>query len=320
MRTERISFMRVVEDIEKLNEPFKNAVVTIGNFDGVHKGHQALFARVREKAREIGGTSVAVTFEPHPVSVLRPDLPPLPRITVYERKVELISSAGMDALVCLAFTPGLAKLDAKTFLEDILIKRIGMKAIVVGGDYAFGRNREGDVDFLKRHAGDAGFEVLCEKWVVVPGMENRRISSTVIREKVMEGDVETAAELLGRPYQVCGTVVPGRGRGAKILGFPTANMELKNELCPGIGVYAVSVEYGSNIYKGVANIGFSPTFEDHQFTVEVHILDFEGDLGGRFIRVNFIKRLRDEKRFETIEELKAGIANDVAIARKIVFI
>jgi len=308
--------MRVVEGLDSLEAPFERAVVTIGNFDGVHKGHQALFARVKEKARVIGGTAVAVTFEPHPAKVLHPDTPAPPRITLYEQKAELIAANGMDVLVCIPFSMAFAALGAMAFLKDILIGQIGMKAIVVGRDYAFGKHRQGNVDFLEKHAQDLGFEVICEPWVdTVPG--HARISSTTVRETVIAGDVATAFYLLGRYYQVRGTVVSGRGRGGSALGFPTANIALTDELCPANGVYAVTVEYGGRCLKGVANIGYSPTFEDHLFTVEVHIFDFDEQITGQRIRVNFIQRLRDEKKFSGIDELKRQIAADAAEARRI---
>ena len=309
--------MKLIEGLENIAKPFQNAVITIGNFDGVHLGHQALFHEVIEKAAEIHGTSVAMTFEPHPIRVLHQNSHP-PLITLYEQKVELIERTGIDVLVCVPFTREFAAIPARAFLEEILIRRIGMKAFVVGGDYAFGRNREGNLDFLRSHSATHRFELIVADWIQAQANGNSRISSTRIRELVMDGEVAAARKLLGRHYQIRGTVEHGRKRGGKLLGFPTANIRLHDELAPKTGVYAVTVECVGGRYKGVANIGYSPTFDDHIFTVEVHILDFNHDVYGEKIRVNFIERIRDEIRFSGIEALSRQIRKDVETARGII--
>jgi len=309
--------MKLIEGIDNIANPFQNAVITIGNFDGVHLGHQALFHEVIEKAAELDGTSVAMTFEPHPIRVLhRNGHPPL--ITLYEQKVELIERTGIDVLICVPFTQAFAAIPAKAFLEDILIRRIGMKAFVVGGDYAFGRNREGNLEFLRAHAAKHRFELIVADWIQTQSNGKSRISSTRIRELVTAGDVVGAQKLLGRHYQIRGTVEHGRNRGGKLLGFPTANISLYDELAPRAGVYAVTVECLGGRYKGVANIGYSPTFDDHIFTVEVHILDFDRDIYGEKVRVNFIDRIRDEIKFSGIEALSQQIRRDVEIARNMI--
>jgi riboflavin kinase / FMN adenylyltransferase len=309
--------MKVIGSIEDINEPFKNAVITIGNFDGVHLGHQALFHEVIEKADDIDGTSVAMTFEPHPIRVLKGNgYPPL--ITLYDQKAELISKAGLDVLICVPFTCEFASITAASFLENILIRQIGMKAMVVGGDYAFGKNREGNLNYLKHASDRMGFELIIADWIQTPLNGSARISSTRIREYVMDGRVSQAKKMLGRFYQIRGTVAKGRNRGGKLLGFPTANLVLQDELCPKMGVYAVTVEYDSKKYKAVANIGYSPTFDDHIYTVEVHILDFHQDIYGQTIRVNFIERIRDEKKFSGIAELSWQIRKDIAEAIEII--
>ncbi len=308
--------MKIIEGIENIKEPFKDAVITIGNFDGVHIGHQALFHEVIEKADASRGTSVAMTFEPHPIRVIKQNGHP-PLITLYEQKAELIARSGMDVLICVPFTREFASVTAKEFVEDILVKRIGMKTIVVGGDYAFGRNREGNLDFLRTYSKPLGFELVVADWIQVPHNGAGRISSTRIREFVTDGKVAEAQKLLGRYYQIRGMVQTGRNRGGKLLGFPTANIKLYDELAPKTGVYAVTVEHEGQKYKGVANIGFSPTFDDHIFTVEVHILDFNQNIYGKTIRVNFIERLRDEKKFSGISELSEQIRKDIVRAREI---
>lgn len=308
--------MERIDNIARIRKPFKNAVITIGNFDGVHIGHQFLFKEVIHKAAAINGTSVAMTFEPHPLRLLsKNDRPPL--ITLYEQKVELIEDAGLDVLICVPFTREFAALSANEFVEELLVGTIGMKAIVVGEDYAFGKNRAGNLDLLKSQAARNGFEVIVADWVKAAGNFPDRISSTKIRQLVMDGKVAEARKLLGRFYQIRGTVVTGRNRGGKLLGIPTANITLTDELCPKTGIYAVTVECRGTKYQGVANIGYSPTFEDFQFTVEVHIFGFNANIYGEKIRVNFIKRIRDEKKFSGISELAAQIRKDITAAREI---
>jgi riboflavin kinase/FMN adenylyltransferase len=289
-------------------------VITIGNFDGVHIGHQALFHAVIEKADAIGGTSAAMTFEPHPIRVLKPNGHP-PLITLYRQKVELIASTGIDVLFGVPFTLEFAAIPARQFVEELLIKRIGMRAIVVGKDYTFGRGRKGNLAMLQELGQALGFEVLVMDWIEMHHTLQGRISSTRIRKLVMAGKVAEARYLLGRHYQIRGTVATGRDRGGKLLGCPTANINLYDELCPQTGVYAVTVECLGEKFKGVANIGYSPTFDDHLFTAEVHILDFSGNLYGEDIRVNFIERIRDEKKFNSIAELSVQIQKDIQTAR-----
>lgn len=309
--------MKILNDIDSAEGLCTKTVITIGNFDGVHIGHQALFHETIAKADAIGGTSVAMTFEPHPIRFLKIGSPP-PLITMFEQKIELISRSGVDILICVPFTHEFAAIGASEFISEILVKKIDMKAIVVGEDYSYGRNREGNLTTLKADADRFGFDV-----IVVPGIPRKgdpadRISSTRIRELVMEGKVVESQKLLGRNYQVRGTVVTGRNRGGKLLGFPTANLLLQDELRPKNGVYAVTVECPDRLYKGVANIGYSPTFDDHQYTVEVHILDFEGDLYGKNIRVNFIDRIRDEIKFSGIDALSEQIRKDIDQARNMI--
>ncbi len=306
--------MKLIKNIYDIKTQFKNAVVTIGNFDGVHKGHQAIIHQVIEKAESIEGTSVVITFDPHPIRVLKKNgWPPL--ITSFDQKIELISHTNTDVLICIQFDEAFASISARRFLKDLLIDRIGMKAIVIGKDYAFGKDREGDVSFLKKNAIDFGFEVIVASWIPTSYFGSKRISSTQIREVVMSGKVDEAYHLLGRYYQINGTVVTGRNRGGKLLGFPTANINLQDELCPKTGVYAVTAEFRGKQYNGVANIGYSPTFEDKIFTVEVHLLDFKEYIYGENIRIHFISRIRDEKKFSGIEDLTNQIKSDIQTAR-----
>ncbi len=308
--------MKLITDLNEIKTPYQNAVITIGNFDGVHKGHQAILHQVIEHAEIINGTSIAITFEPHPMKLLSSNGSP-PLITLYEQKIELIKQTGIDVLICIPFNRVFAEITATEFVEKILIQKIGMKAIVIGKDYKFGKNREGSVEFLKSYAHKFNIEVLVADWIPISHQFLERISSTRIREIVTEGRVEDAWPLLGRYYQIRGEVVTGRQRGGPMLGFPTANIKLVDELCPKTGVYAVTAEWKKKKYKGVANIGYAPTFDDYLFTVEVHIFDFEQDIYGETIRVNFIKRIRDEKKFTNIDELHDQISKDIRDAKMI---
>ena len=308
--------MELVENIDKIEKPYKNAVITIGNFDGVHIGHQALFHEVIEKADTIGGTSIVMTFDPHPVRVLKQN-GHLPLITLNEQKIELIENSGIDVLICIQFNKAFSAISAKEFIEDLLLKCIGMKAIVVGKDYTFGRNREGNLELLQTYADNLGFEVIIADWVQTSKGLPNRISSTRTRELVMAGEVAEAKKLLGRYYQIRGVVATGRNRGGRLLGFPTANITLHDELCPKNGVYAVTLDCMGKKYQGVANIGYSPTFDDGVFSIEVHILDFNENIYGQKIRVNFVQRIRDEIKFSEITELSDAIRKDIEKARKI---
>jgi len=308
--------MKLIENIYNIKSPYKNAVIAIGNFDGVHIGHQALFHEVIEKADAISGTSIVMTFEPHPMRVLKQNGHP-PLITLYEQKLELIESSGIDVLICVPFSREFANISARAFVEDILLTRIGMKAIVVGKDYTFGKNREGNLDLLKTYAENHGFEIIASDWIQTLNGQPGRISSTRARKLIIAGDVSEAKKLLGRNYQIRGVVKAGRNRGGRLLGFPTANINLHDELCPKTGIYAVTAEYKNKTYKGVANIGYGPTFDDNEFAVEVHLLDFNENIYAQKIRVNFVQRIRDEIKFSNISELSDQIKKDVVKAREI---
>jgi riboflavin kinase/FMN adenylyltransferase len=308
--------MKIIEGIENIKEPIQNAVIAIGNFDGVHKGHQALLAEAIRKAKEINGSSVALTFEPHPLKVLNKRNPP-PQITRYEQKVSLISKTGVEILICIPFDPSFAAISPEAFIDDLLIGKVGMKAIVVGEDYAFGRNREGNISLLREYAKNRNFELIVKAWAYVSDDTSERVSSTLIRNLVQEGRVKEVRPMLGRYYQIKGRVARGRDRGGKLLGFPTANINIYDELCPKTGVYAVTVDIDKRLFQGVANIGYSPTFGDYTFTIEIHILDFKEDIYDKNIKVNFIERLRSEIKFKNIDELSAQIRKDIERSRTI---
>ena len=307
------SLMTIIYDLDELKEPLKNPVLTIGNFDGVHKGHLVLFDKVKTRAKAIDGQSAVMTFEPHPIRVMKPGNGP-PLITPIRQKLDLISDAGIDLILCLPFTHQFASISAEEFVQDILVDRLGIKEIVVGYDYTFGFKRQGNINLLREMGDRLDFKV----HVVDPiRLDNALVSSTSIRELVQEGNLSEAKKLLGRDYQICGTVVKGKNRGGRLLGFPTANLKLIDELIPKRGVYAVTAIINGNIYFGVTNIGYNPTFGDEALSVETHLLDFSGDIVGKTIRVNFIKRLRDEKTYGSVQELADQIALDVQEAKEL---
>ncbi|WP_299981401.1 bifunctional riboflavin kinase/FAD synthetase [Desulfobacula sp.] len=307
--------MELIKNIDQIDSPFKNAVITIGNFDGVHKGHQSLFRQVIKKAKEINGTSVVMTFAPHPLKALGISGPAL--ITRRDQKLELIENCGIDVLLCIRFDMAFASITAHDFIEKILVNKIGMKTIIIGADYSFGKDRLGNIDLLKTQEDRLGFKTIVSAWTNDTDSDLKRISSTRIREIIMDGKVDQAMKFLGRHYQIRGKVIQGRERGGSQLGFPTANIKLHDELCPKLGVYAVTVETTKGNFWGVANIGFSPTFGDQMFTIEVHIFDFDHDIYNTRIRVNMVKRLRDEKKFANIQELSKQIEKDIEIAKDI---
>jgi riboflavin kinase / FMN adenylyltransferase len=305
--------MEVFEGIDHIRRSIKNPVLTIGNFDGVHRGHQALFQKVKEWAQKLQGESVVMTFHPHPLQVLFPGKGP-DFITSHERKLELIASCGIDATIVIPFSKEFAKISAKEFVKDILVDSIGVKGIVVGYDYRFGHGREGDLAFLRKMGEEYDFEVDIVSGIQIDELV---VSSTAIRRLIREGDLREANKLLGRCYEVTGTVVTGRQRGGKLLGFPTANIHMSCQAPPRPGVYVVQVQVEGKTYGGAANLGYNPTFGDTALTLEVHIFDFNQNIYGKPISVRFIDRLREEKRFSGPEELSEQIQKDVAKAREI---
>ncbi len=306
--------MEIFNNFADIIEPFTNSFVTIGNFDGVHLGHQMLFAEVVSRARQGQGTSVAVTFEPHPLQVIRPEIG-LKLISSYEQKVEMITLAGIDVLVVIPFTREFAATGAETFVDEVLVGTIGIRELVVGYDYAFGKGRQGDIGFLKKQGLRKGFPVT----VVEPYyVDSILVSSSKVRELVRDGRMMDVSKLLGRSYQIRGTVQEGRKRGGSVVGFKTANLHLAEEdLCPKHGVYVTQVVYEGKCYGGVMNIGYNPTFGEDKLSVETHIFDFNKDIYGKKIKINLLKHLRGEKRFSGPEELSIQIREDIGQAREV---
>lgn len=284
-----------------------SSVLTVGTFDGVHRGHQAILRYLLQRADEQDGTSTLISFDPHPRSVVHGE--PVPLLTTVDERADLLDDLGLDRFVVIPFTMNFARLDATTYVEDILVRRVGLQEIAVGYDHRFGANRKGDVDLLRTMGAEHGFTV-----DVIPAQEvdHQVVSSSAVRKALQNGDVQEADALLGRPYALRGTVAHGHERGRQ-LGFPTANIELPDprKLTPRNGVYATRVALPDGSTRaGMMNIGRRPTFDGMNVTVEVHLLDFEGDLYGQTLRVEFLQRLRDEQQFSSADDLAVQLAKD----------
>ncbi len=306
--------MKIYTDLSDIRRPFTRPFVTIGNFDGVHLGHQLLFAEVVNKAYAAQGTSVAITFAPHPLKVVRPEVG-IKLISTCEQKRELIALANLDVLIIIPFTKEFARMPAVDFVDRVLLGTIGVRELVVGYDYAFGKGRQGDIPFLRQQGQEKGFKVSVVEAFSVDGM---LVSSTMIRKLIGEGRMEDVHKLMGRPYQLRGEVQVGQQRGGKLLGFPTANLHIaEDDLCPRHGVYVVQVIYDGRCYGGVLNIGCNPTFDGSRVSAETHIFDFNQDIYGKPIKINLLQHLRDEKKFSGPEELIRQITRDIENAQEV---
>jgi len=309
--------MLIFTNEDKQLPPLPSLCLTLGIYDGVHLGHRKIISRVIERAREIDGTSCVVTFDPHPREVLVPDAAP-DLLTSTKRKAELIEALGVDALCLIRFTREFANVGAREFVRDFLIGALHMKAIVEGYDWRFGKGRKGDVDLLREMGKTNGYEVEQMDGMT---MDGRIISSTLIRELVLDGDLDRAAKCLGRRYSITGDIVKGSKLGREI-GFPTANIEPHHEAIPPNGIYAVWVDLAgarAGARKlGTLNIGVRPTVtEEKKRTVEVHIMDFYQDIYDEEIEITFVEKLRDEKKFPSLETLTDQIKKDVQAARQV---
>lgn len=304
--------MSIICNLNNIPKDIKNPVVTIGNFDGVHWAHQTIFKKVIERARDLHGTSVVITFEPHPIKLMSPKKAK-PLITLLEQKKELVISQGIDIFLVIEFTLEFAAISAGDFVKDVLVDKLEIKEIVVGYDYAFGRNREGNIKVLREMGHLLNFNVQQVDPVYVGKV---LVSSTSIRNLIMEGNISGAKKLLGRNYQIRGEVIRGRNRGGPLLGYPTANLKLTDELIPKEGVYIVSMDIGGKIYQGLTNIGYNPTFKDKTLSVETYVFNLSANILKQKIKVNFLSRLRDEITFASGKELSKQISKDVNQARE----
>jgi riboflavin kinase/FMN adenylyltransferase len=307
--------VKILHGLDAPFPPLPELVLGIGIFDGVHRGHQTLLERVVRQARTRRGTAGALTFHPHPLTILAP--PRAPRLLIsLEHRLRLLGRLGLDISVVVPFTAAVASVEAETFVEEVLIGRLGARQIVTGDGFRFGRGGCGDVRLLRTVA--ARRRIVVES--VPPVAEGGQpISSTVIREAIERGDLTSAARLLGRPASVLGRVTMGSGRGRR-LGFPTANLLVDEEVAPPRGVYAVVAALDDGVsYRGVANVGVRPTFAEprRQPLVEVHLFGYSGTLYGEMLEVSFVAKLRDEQAFVSPDALAAQIARDVAQAHRL---
>ncbi|WP_447640187.1 MULTISPECIES: bifunctional riboflavin kinase/FAD synthetase [Chitinophagaceae] len=306
--------MRVFRDMEKATG-FRNSVVTIGTFDGVHLGHQKIIAQMKEEAEKIGGETVIITFFPHPRKVVKEGHANVQILTTLPEKVSLLESYGIDNLVVVAFDEQFSNQSASQYIEDFLWEKFHPKCVIIGYDHRFGKDRTGDYHLLENYGKKLGFEV---KEIPEQVQNEISISSTKIRESLLRGDVRTAQDCLGHPYFFEGTVIKGNQLG-RTIGFPTANLDTGDpeKLIPENGVYAVRVTLQGNYYMGMMNIGVRPTVGGTTRTIEVNILDFNQDIYGETLKIEVIAYLRGERKFAGLDVLKAQLAKDRECVQKL---
>ncbi len=304
--------MKIFYNFSDINGTIKNPVVTIGNFDGVHKGHQNIFKTINERAKEINGESVAITFEPHPVKLFTGE-EKLFLLTPFKKKVKLIEKFNINNLIVINFTKEFANISPEEFVKRVLVDNLHCTEVYVGYNYFFGKNKEGNIHLLKKFGEKYNFKVKILSPYII---DNQVVSSTLCRNLIAKGKVKEVAKFLGRYYLIEGVVVAGKHRGNKI-GFPTANIKSPNEVYPKEGVYAVKVAYKGKIYNGACSIGFNPTFNSESLTVEVHIFDFNQNIYNETLKIVFIDRIRDCIKFSSVNELIENIKNDIKISKEI---
>ncbi len=292
-------------------------IVTIGTFDGVHLGHQKILARLKELKEKTGLKTVVLTFEPHPRKVLFPEQKDLKLITLIDEKLELLDRYGLDVTVVYPFTKKFSETDTPFYIEEVLLKSLKVKYLIIGYDHKFGRNRSGDITTLKKLAANGSF--LLEEISAID-IDHIAISSTKIRKALEDGNIELASEFLGHPFSLKGRVVKGKQLG-RTLGYPTANIQLEDEekIVPKLGVYFVKVMLEEEKYFGMMSIGLNPTTDtDNLVKLEVHLFDFNADIYNKTIKLNFLKRLRDEKKFANLTELKKELDLDKETSLKLI--
>jgi riboflavin kinase/FMN adenylyltransferase len=299
--------MKVYTNITELPR-IKNAIVTQGTFDGVHIAHQAILKQLKEIARNKGGETVLITFDPHPRTILFPEDHGLQLLNTPDEKIALLEKEGIDHLVILPFTKEFSRLSSLDFIKNILIDGIGTKYLVIGYNHRFGKNREGSFEHLKDFAPEYGFEIM---EISAQDLDEVAVSSTKIRTALLHGDVSLASRFLGKPYSLAGKVIEGKQLG-RTIGYPTANIKIQHDLklVPQDGVYAVWVWIQNNKYGGMLNIGQNPTVEGKERSIEVNIFDFSESIYNQIISVQFVDKLRDEVKFNSLEELKSSLYMD----------
>ncbi len=303
--------MHIIRGLVNLRPEHRGCVATIGNFDGVHLGHQAIIRRLQALGGQLALPTLLITFEPYPQEFFAGEQA-LPRLSRFREKMDLLSRVGLDRVLCLRFNPALARMEAGDFVRRILVQGVGVRHLVVGDDFRFGRQRRGDFAILAGLGRKHGFAVERTPTFEIDG---RRVSSTWVREALTARDMVLAARLLGRPYAIAGRVAHGDKRGRQ-LGFPTANIHLRRKAVPVNGVFAVTMEgLAEQPLPGVANVGSRPTVDGVRSLLEVHLFDFDREIYRRHVQVNFLHSIRPERKFDSLDALKRQIARDCDAAR-----
>ena len=304
--------MELIRGLHNIREKHKGCVLTIGKFDGVHLGHRAVLTNLISQAKKLGLPSTVMVFEPQPEEVFTPKHAPA-RLSRLRDKYEQLKSLGVDRLLCIKFDKQFASSDAHDFINDLLVDKLGVKFLVVGDDFRFGKGRQGDFSMLQEQGRYCDFKVFSTQSF---RHQDCRISSTEIRDALVSGDFQKANDMLGRTFSIAGKVVHGEKKG-RTIGFPTANVLLKRCIAPINGVFAVNVLIENQVYKGVANVGKRPTLNGERSQLEVHIFDFNQQVYGNMIRVEFNHKLRDEIKFDSFELLKQQIQLDAQQAKQL---
>lgn len=303
--------MELIRGLQNLRPGHHGCVATIGNFDGVHLGHQAVIGQLAEKGQELGLPTLIMMFEPQPLEYFKGNAAPA-RLTRLREKLRALARYAVDRVLCIRFNKSFAEMEPERFVSEVLVGALGIRYLVVGDDFRFGRQRQGDFDLLRQAGEQHGFEVANLHSFRISG---ERVSSTRIRKALADGNVADAEKLLGRPYRMCGRVAHGDKIG-RTLGFPTANIHLHRKVSPVQGIYAVEV-FGlkGEPLQGVASVGTRPTVGGTTTLLEIFIFDFNNDIYGRYLNIDFLHKIRDEEKFENLDELKAWILDDIEKAK-----
>jgi riboflavin kinase/FMN adenylyltransferase len=301
----------LIRGIHNIKSSHYGCALTIGKFDGVHKGHQAVLSKLVEKAKALGVPSAVMVFEPQPEEVFSPANAPA-RLSRLRDKYAALKALGIDRLLCINFSKAFASQSPQAFVHDLLVLKLGVKFLVVGDDFRFGHKRTGDFNYLQQAAKQYHFDVVSTQSF---RLDNCRISSTAVRDALSSGDFDKASAMIGAPYRISGKVIHGEKNG-RTIGFPTANILLRRHKTPLHGVFAVKVIIDDEVFGGVANLGSRPTLDGQRLLLETHIFDFAGDLYGKRLQIEFIDKLRDEAKFDGFAQLKQQIKNDAEHAKR----